>query len=227
MAVNLVVVAHPDDEVLGFGGTGSLLADNGETVQPIILCGSVEARTSRPDIVNLHNDMNTANKLLGFEKPILGEFPNLLMNTEPHLKIVKFIEEQILLFNPTRIFTHFPHDLNDDHYQISKACQVASRIFQRKSIYNNNLSSIYFMEILSSTDWSLTNSSNQFIPNTFIDIERKMKNKLEALKTYRNVMRDQPHPRSEEVLLANATYRGGQSGFKFAEAFKLIYSTKL
>ena len=89
--VNLIVVAHPDDEVLGFGGTGANLVKQGEVVQPIILCGNVKARTKRPKSSNLYDNMISANQCLGFNVPVLGKFPNIRMNTIDHIDIVKFI----------------------------------------------------------------------------------------------------------------------------------------
>ncbi len=105
MTTNLVVVAHPDDEILGFGGAGAVCVKNGEIVQPVILSGGVDARTHRPTDAELFDDMINANQTLGFEKPILGSFPNIRMNTISHLDLVQFIEAQIETFQPDRIFT--------------------------------------------------------------------------------------------------------------------------
>ena len=92
--VNLIVVAHPDDEILGFGGTGAKLVQKGEIIQPIILCGNVKERKKKPDNQILYNNIIEANTLIGFNTPILGDFPNIRMNTVDHIEIVKFIEEQ-------------------------------------------------------------------------------------------------------------------------------------
>ena len=72
-----------------------------------------------------------ASKTVGFEKPILGDFPNLEMNIIPHINLVQFIESSIKSFKPDFIYTHHPNDLNNDHQQVSKACMTALRIFQR------------------------------------------------------------------------------------------------
>ncbi len=220
--VNLVVVAHPDDEILGFGGTGAILAERGEVVQPIILCGNVDVRTNRPTDSELYDDMMAANRVLGFSEPILGSFPNIRMNTVDHLDIVRYIESQLLKFQPYRIFTHHPSDLNDDHLQVSRACQVASRFFQRQSIASS-YQSLHFMEILSSSDWCFPGVSSVFEPNLFVDIESSIDRKLLALARYRNVMRPKPHPRSEHVLRGHAAYRGGQSSASYAEAFQTVF----
>ena len=223
---NLVIVAHPDDEILGFGATGAKLVEQGEVVQPVILCGDVDARTHRPTNVELNKDMLRANKLLGFSNPMLGSFPNIKMNTVDHLEIVQFIEKQIIYFRPTRIFTHHPSDLNDDHVQISKACTAAARLFQRRTDIPK-LESLNYMEILSSTDWSFPLNGLNFSPNTYIDIENYLDLKISALACYRSVMKDPPHPRSDEVMRGHAAYRGGQSGFIYAEAFQTVFQTNL
>ena len=91
--VNLVVVAHPDDEILGFGATGTKLSRAGEVVQPIILCGDVDVRAKRPGDEELLADIRAANAVVGSSEPVLGSFPNIRMNTVDHIDIVQFIEK--------------------------------------------------------------------------------------------------------------------------------------
>ncbi len=220
--LNLVVVAHPDDEILGFGATGAQLVLQEELVQPVILCGNVDARTRRPGNEELHADMSAANKLLGFSEPLLGSFPNIRMNTVGHIELVQFIERQIELFQPARIFTHHVADLNDDHAQVSKACMAAARYFQRRDDIRQ-LESLSFIEILSSTDWSFASGAMLFSPNCFVDVTESLEIKIKALSKYRGVMRREPHPRSPEVIRGHAAYRGGQCGKRYAEAFQTVF----
>lgn len=224
--MNLIVVAHPDDEILGFGGTGTKLIEEGQTVQPIILCGGVDARSDRPSDTELLCDMQEANALLGFSNPILGKFPNLQINTVGHLDLVRFIETYVDTFKPDRIFTHHPSDLNDDHKNIAHACMAAARLSQRKPGLNSLLG-LYFMEILSSTDWAYPAEGNLFTPNLFVDVSTTIEKKIDALMAYRGVMRTAPHPRSLDVIKGHATYRGAQSGCKYAEAFQSVYQLGL
>ncbi len=219
---NLLVVSHPDDEILGFGGTGHKLCLNGEMVQPVILCGEVSARNQKPNNVDLINDIKKANDYLGFNFPILGDFPNLKFNNIDHIEIVKFIEKQIIEIEPDRIFTHFPNDLNDDHRQVSNACQVAAKISQRNPLLKP-INGLYFMEILSSTEWSNSQSNLSFNPNIFIDISSFIDKKIKSLSFYRNVMREPPHPRSDSVIRSLSIFRGTQIGFKNAEAFQVCF----
>lgn len=223
---NLIVVAHPDDEILGFGATGAKLVKQSEVVQAVILCGNADARTKRPSDNQLYDDMLKANELLGFNIPVLGNFPNIRMNNVDHLEIVQFIEKQILEFKPKRIFTHHPDDLNDDHCQISRACMAASRYFQRRDDIPP-LQSLHFMEIQSATDWAYESVGNGFKANLFVEVEEEIELKLQALSCYRNVMRDYPHPRSVEAIKGLSAYRGGQSGQHYSEAFQTIFQREL
>lgn len=219
---NLVIVAHPDDEILGFGATGSALISKGEIVQPLIICGEVAHRKYRPNLSNLKTDIINANKFLGFSAPIILNYPNLELNTIPTVNLVKDIEKVILNFKPNRIFTHHHNDLNEDHFFVFKATMAAVKYFQRNKIIES-FDSIFLMEILSSSEWGLINN-NLFSPNTFIDIEGHISKKISSLKLYKRILRKPPHPRSIRSIKALVTYRGSQSGFKFAEAFERIYS---
>lgn len=219
----LVVVAHPDDEVLGAGATIYKLVQEGHTVNVCILSGEVNVRNSRPSTEELNTDVYNSLKILGVEQIIKGNFPNIELNTVPHIQIVQFIEKIIAETNADVILTHHPADLNNDHLHTSLACQAAVRLFQRRDDIAP-LKELLFMEVPSSTEWSLNKSMNQFSPNTFIEIgEHGVLKKLEALAQYRGVMREYPHPRSYEAIKGLAAYRGGQAGVVYAEAFESVF----
>lgn len=219
----LIVVSHPDDEILGAGGTAAELAKRGVTVRSCILSGQVSARQHRPEFVELLADTRRAQEIAGLESPILGSFPNIAFNTVPHLELVQFIENAIVETQADIIFTHHPGDLNNDHFHTSKACQAASRLFQRRAEIPK-LKALFFMEILSSTDWAFRNGGgDSFQPDSFFSIEHSLDTKLAALQAYRGIMRQFPHPRSEEILRSLAAYRGGQAGVRYAEAFQTAF----
>ena len=216
----LIVVAHPDDEVLGCGATAALLAARGLTVRACILSGQAAARRERPDLEELHADMHRAQQILGMGEPVLGDFPNIKLNTVAHLDLVQFIEATMLENGADVIFTHHPSDLNDDHVQTSRACQAAARLSQRRSDVPP-LKALYFMEILSSTEWTFGAGGDQFRAEAFCEIgEEMLEKKIDALQCYRGVLRDQPHPRSREVVRALSMLRGSQAGVGYAEAFQ-------
>ena len=219
MKTILSVTAHPDDEVLGFGATAAKLASEGHRVINCILSGKVNVRQHRPEITDLNKHIINAQRLLKCEDPIIGDFPNIRFNIVPHHEIVMFIETAIEETEPDIIFTHYPYDLNNDHYQVSIACQAAARLFQRKKI--KPIKGLYFMEILSSTEWGFPVDSNIFTPDSFMEIGLEFLDiKIKALEAYVGVIRDYPHPRSHEVLKGLAAYRGSQAGLCYAESFK-------
>ena len=124
----LFVVAHPDDEVLGAGGTISKLAKEGNRVEVCILSSKAQARAFRPEDNELDADMHGALKCLGVSKLYEGEFPNIQMNAVPHLQLVQFIEKAIQESGAEVVVTHHPADTNNDHLHTSLACQAAIRL---------------------------------------------------------------------------------------------------
>jgi LmbE family N-acetylglucosaminyl deacetylase len=220
----LIVVAHPDDEVLGCGATGAALAAAGHAVRACILCAEAEARDARPEGSGLRDDMLRAQRILGFGAPLEGGFPNIRLNSVPQIELVQFIEKSIVEVGAQAIFTHHPRDLNDDHLHVSRACQAAARLSQRRAGVPA-LRKLFLMEILSATDWSFPDGRAPFEPDTFFEAGAFLERKLEALAAYRGVMRAYPHPRSPEALRGLAALRGGQSGLDRAEAFQTAFST--
>jgi LmbE family N-acetylglucosaminyl deacetylase len=217
----LFVVAHPDDEVLGAGATIHKLIKDGNRVAICTMANHAAARANISD--TLASDQNSAMSILGVTNVYHGDFPNIKMNTEPHLNLVQFIESCIEDFNAESIFTHHPSDTNNDHVMTSYAAQAASRLFQRKSGIVP-LKEFIYMEVPSSTEWSLDSSSNRFTPNLFVEIGKDGVNlKIKALSAYKGVMRSYPHPRSSEALEGLAAYRGVQAGCNYAEAFECVF----
>ena len=219
----LIVVAHPDDEVLGSGATIKKLSSKGEEVNVCIMCGQAAARAHRPEDDELNSDMEDALKMLGVRETIIGDFPNIKMNTVAHLDLVQFIEKAIEKTQATTVITHHPADLNNDHVQTSVACQAAIRLFQRRPEVAP-IKELMFMEVLSSTEWAVDSTVSKFNPNVFVEVGAcGIDDKIKALSCYRGVMRPYPHPRSEEAIKGLAAYRGGMSGCNYAEAFESVF----
>lgn len=217
----LIVVAHPDDEVLGAGATMYKLKKQGHKVAVVTMANHAAARANIS--ATLSEDQEESMKVLGVDKIYTADFPNIKMNTVPHLELVQFIEKCIEDFKTEVIITHHPSDTNNDHVMTSYAAQAAARLFQRRSDIVS-LKEFLFMEVLSSTEWSFDSSANRFTPNYFVEIGLDgVEKKLEALFKYKGVMRDYPHPRSYEALKGLAAYRGCQVGCNYAEAFECVF----
>ena len=217
----LLVVAHPDDEVLGAGASIYKWTHRGDIVDVCILCVEAKARAFRPDDNELEDDKNASNNFLGVNCLYEGTFPNIEMNTVPHLQLVQFIEKAIIGSQPDVIITHHPADTNNDHLHLSLACQEAVRLFQRRPAIKQ-IRELWYMEVPSCTGWALNTAFNRFQPNTFVEVGMDgVEAKVKALSMYRGVMRPYPHPRSVEAIEGLAAYRGCQSGCNFAEAFEV------
>lgn len=217
----LVVVAHPDDEILGVGATVHKLIKQGNEVAVAIMVSQVAARKDLS--FTLSDDEAKALSIVGVEKTYHASFPNIKMNTVSHLELVQFVESCIEDWKAEAIITHHPSDTNDDHVQTSYAVQAASRLFQRRDNLPV-LKKLLYMEVPSSTEWSFDTSANRFLPNYFVEIGKEgVEIKIKALSAYKGVMRPYPHPRSKEALEGLAAYRGVQAGCNYAEAFQCAF----
>lgn len=217
----LVVVAHPDDEVLGSGATIHKLIQEGNEVAVATMANHAAARAHLSD--TLVEDQKEAFEIIGVKKSYAADFPNIKMNTVPHLDMVQFIERCIEDFGAEAVITHHPSDTNIDHVETSRAALAAVRIAQRKEGVPA-LKLVLLMEIMSSTEWSLDSSVNKFNPNYFVEIGRNgLDLKLKALCAYKGIMRPYPHPRSNEAIEGLAAFRGGQAGCNYAEAFECVF----
>lgn len=220
----LIVVAHPDDEVLGAGATINKLIKNGNKVAVAIMSGHAAARANIS--ATLSEDEVKAMSILGVEKVYHADFPNIKMNTVPHLELVQYIEKCITEWQAEAIITHHPSDVNIDHQETSRAAIAACRLFQRiEGVPALRL--FAYMEVPSSTDWSLNAAENRFQPNLFIEVGKEgVEKKIEAIRAYSGVMRPYPHPRSVEALTGLAASRGAQAGCEYAEAFETVFRSE-
>ena len=195
---------------------------NGDVVDVAIMSTEAKARAFRPSDAELDGDKDAAMSFLGVKKIYEGSFPNIEMNTVPHLKLVQFIEEAIRESQPDIVITHHPADTNNDHMQTSMACQEAVRLFQRRPEVKR-INEFWYMEVPSCTEWKINNGLNTFNPNCFVEVGKDgVEAKIKALSMYRGVMRPYPHPRSAEYITGLAAMRGGQWGCNYAESFEVV-----
>lgn len=218
----LLVVAHPDDEVLGAGASIWNWTRKGDVVDVALMCTEAKARAFRPGDEELNSDLDESAAYLGVNKKYEATFPNIEMNTIPHLKLVQFIESAIKESEPDVIITHHPADTNNDHLQTSMACQEAIRLFQRRPEVKR-VKEFWYMEVPSCSEWAINNAFNLFRPNCYVEVGKEgVDAKIKALSMYRGVMRPYPHPRSAEYITGLAAMRGGQWGQNYSEAFEVV-----
>ena len=216
----LVVVAHPDDEVLGCGGTIRRMANKGADIIVLILGEGLKSRgqVENGAIKKLRTESMKAAEILGAKIIIFESFPDNEFDSVPILRIIQKIKKIIKKYKPDMVLTHSNTDLNIDHKITHEAVKVACR-----PMPNNGIKQLLCFEVPSSTEWGFE-SSNNFTPNFFVNIEDTLKTKMHAMSAYKGEIRKFPHPRSLKYMEALAKIRGGQSGFEAAEGFQLILS---
>jgi LmbE family N-acetylglucosaminyl deacetylase len=222
----LVVAAHPDDEVLGCGGTISKHVSAGHDVYCLILGEGITSRYIQPgqsktELDQLKAEAEEAARIIGTREVFFRDFPDNRFDTVPLLSIVKAIEEVKLQIRPNVVYTHHHGDLNIDHQITFQAVLTACRPAKDETVKE-----IYSFEIPSSTEWNAPQLHSYFMPNVFVDISATLDKKLEALGAYRSEMRPYPHPRSPEALRSIASRWGSVAGCSASEAFELIRSIR-
>ncbi len=218
----LIVVAHPDDEVLGAGASIYKWTHSGSKVDVCIMSTDAKARAFRPEDNELNDDLNSSSDYLGIGQKFEFTFPNIEMNTVPHLQLVQAIEKAIAESKPDIVITHHPADTNNDHLQTSLACQEAIRLHQRRP-EAKHISEVWYMEVPSCTEWAINSAFQKFLPNCYVEVgEECVDAKIKALGMYRGVMRPYPHPRSAEYIKGLAAIRGSEWGLNYAESFQVV-----
>lgn len=223
----LILGAHPDDELLGCGGTIARLAREGVDVYIAILGEGLTSRTfpesagSALGVMDLKSRCRRVAELLGARDLYLHDFPDNRFDTLPLLQIIKKVEEVIARCQPDEIYTHHGGDLNIDHSILFRATLTATRPVSKCEV-----KVIYAYEVPSSTDWAFHGIEPEFRPNCFVDIQSTLDIKIEAMKIYESESRAFPHPRSPEALRAIARNWGRVAGLESAEAFEIIRMVK-
>jgi LmbE family N-acetylglucosaminyl deacetylase len=223
----LIIAAHPDDEVLGCGGTIARLAQEGHEAFIAILGEGITSRSTKRELVDqtlldaLHARSQQVAKFLGANDPFLYKLPDNRLDTLPFLDIVKIIEGLVERLLPQVIYTHHGGDLNIDHMIIHRATLTVTRPMVRCPVKE-----LYAYEVPSSTEWSLGQFSPIFRPNVFMDIGATLENKIQAIQFYESEVQSFPHPRSPETIRAAARHWGSVAGLEAAEAFELVRSIR-
>lgn len=217
----LCIAAHPDDEILGVGGTLARHAATGEGVHICILSDGVTSRyddveAADEEIRQRRQRAERAADRIGGTVTLHG-FPDNSFDTVPLLDIVQTIEAEIADHTPDVVYTHHYGDLNVDHELACRATVTATR-----PLADSGVDRVLAFETLSASEWSVPQPANAFQPTTFVDVGSHLDTKLEALSVYETELREPPHPRTVDTVRKNTEVWGSKAGVSAAEPFELL-----
>jgi len=215
----LVIAPHPDDEVLGCGGTIKKYVAENHDVSLCIVTKAYTPDWSADFIENRKKEIECATKALGIKKTVYLDLPTVKLDTIPQKELNDKIAGCVKDIEPDVVFIPFFGDINKDHKLVSEAAMVALR-----PIPGGSVTKVYFYEVLSETEWGkpTQESADIFVPNFYEDISSFLEGKLEAMKCYSSELKDYPHPRSLRGIKVLAQKRGTECGANAAEAFVLL-----
>lgn len=218
----LVFAAHPDDELLGLGGTVRRMANEGAVLHAVIMAEGVTSRADTREeadmscLSELQTDARRASEIIGYSSIDFCGFSDNRMDGLELLDVIKTVSKYVEKYTPDTIFTHHHGDLNIDHRITCEAVLTACRPTGDCSVQR-----IYAFETPSSTEWNYS-YAEPFTPNVYIDVTDTFEAKVEGMACYRSERADYPHPRSPEALRSLGRLRGSGAGFYMAEAFMLL-----
>lgn len=224
----MVVVAHPDDEILGLGASMNRFIHEYDIDAHVVILG--EGLTSRSDKrdtdewkeeLEVHrSNIKTAQRAIGYQSVSIHDLPDNRFDTVALLDIIKIIEKEKKAHQPEIIFTHHGGDVNIDHQRTFESVITACRPMEDELV-----KTIITFETPSGTEWRASTDPKHFIPNLFLTFdESNLQAKITAMESYKFEKRDYPHPRSPKALSIRASFWGQSVGSKYAEAFSLVRS---
>lgn len=217
--MNIMVFApHPDDEVLGVGGTIAKRVSEGHNVYVVIVTKGYPPTFDKELVEAGRCEAERAHKYLGVKKTIFLDFPALSLDKTNRAKLNGAFSKLIDEYSPREIYIPHIGDMHIDHREVAEAVMVAARPFDGSSVER-----IYSYETMSETGWHIPDSTRNFVPNTFVSIgEDFLKQKKYALYLYASQIKEYPNARSTEAIDSLARYRGSLVSCNAAEAFCLI-----
>ena len=218
----LVIAAHPDDEVLGMGGTIAKLTKAGNEVNVLIVTdGSSSQYRDSIDLQKIIGDKKKETlacaRKLGVKNVYYGMLPDMKLDCTPHININRVIEELIDRLEPDTVYTHFWGDVNMDHQNVYRSTLVAVR-----PVMGQVVKELYCYRVPSSTEWTPCKAETIFMPNVFVDIKEEAEQKYAAFAEYSTELREYPHPRSVQHLKELDIARGLEVGQGPTETFVLL-----
>lgn len=212
MSKVLVIAAHPDDELLGCGGTLIRHVEQGDEVQSIIMCEGESLRYKDRE-VHQHEATAEAAKIIGISKTNRFDFPDQRLDKYSLVDLITPIEKIVDGFRPDIVYVQFGGDINRDHALTFEAASIALRPTA------DSVKEIYTFYTVGSTELK---TPGEFNPNVWVDIECQIERKIQAFSCYTSEIREYPHPRSQEGIRNAAAFYGNQCCLRYAEAFMLM-----
>jgi LmbE family N-acetylglucosaminyl deacetylase len=211
----LVVGAHPDDEVLGPGGTLASHAERGDDVHVLIVTEGTTAQYDDDSLVETkRREARACGEILGVSTVHFGDLPDMRLDDVAHVDVNAAIEAVVDDVEPDVVYTHARNEVNRDHVAVHESTLVATRP-------GAGVARVLAYETPSSTEWA-GGSRPRFQPTVYVDVADTLDRKLSAFGAYETETRTYPHPRSSEALRARARTRGTEAGFGAAEGFELV-----
>jgi LmbE family N-acetylglucosaminyl deacetylase len=208
----LVIAAHPDDELLGCGGTIALHKRSGHHVTTVIVCEGESLRYG-PEKSGQASHLREAARVAGIDQVRTLDFPDQKLDTFTLTDIIGALEKVVREVQPSIVYCQYGGDINRDHQLLFKALLVATRPLEQ------SLEAIYAFDTASSTEWAYPRT---FVPDVWVDISTTLDVKLRAIACYKREVREYPHPRSLEALEYRARAWGNQCCLAAAEVFMTV-----
>jgi LmbE family N-acetylglucosaminyl deacetylase len=213
----VVIGAHPDDELLGAGGTFARHVRSEDEVHAIVVADGASSRYPDELMAKLEKDARRAAEVIGFASLKLLALPDQRLDTVPLIELTQLLEQELDHIDPRVVYTHFPGDVNVDHGLVARAAWTACRPYYRPGLHR-----FAVFETPSSTEWAWPLDGAQFQPNLFVDVTATLDIKIAAMGCYESELRDYPHPRSGRALRERAAFWGSQVGLPAAEPFRIL-----
>jgi LmbE family N-acetylglucosaminyl deacetylase len=213
----LVVGAHPDDEILGAGGTLARHVLRGHQVHAVVVSEGASSRYPAEMLGTLEKQARRAAETIGFVSARLCDLPDQRLDMVPLIELTQLVEAVVTDVRPHVVYTHFPGDVNADHGVLARAVWTACRPYGQPQLRR-----FAVFETPSSTEWAWPIGGAGLKPNLFVDVTETLELKLAAMRCYESELRDYPHPRSIRALTERAAYWGSQVGCPLAEPFRIL-----
>ena len=218
----LIIAPHPDDEIIGVGGTIAKRVKEGHEVYVCIVTKGMQPLFDEKFIEQGRRECVKADKMLGVKETIFLDLPAVMLETIPRYELNGKISEVVQKIKPDEIYIPHRGDMQIDHQMVTDAAMVAVR-----PKYKHVISRIYSYETLSETGWNIPNTVNEFIPTVYEDITNYIDLKLDSMSTFESQLSDFPNARSLQAIKSLAEFRGATVNCNAAEAFCLIREIKL